>query len=30
VFDKVGHNPPQEDPKGFAEAILDLHRMVGS
>jgi pimeloyl-ACP methyl ester carboxylesterase len=28
VFDNVGHNPPQEDPKGFAEAILDLHKMV--
>jgi len=28
VFDHVGHNPPQEDPKRFAEAILDLHKMV--
>jgi pimeloyl-ACP methyl ester carboxylesterase len=28
VFDLVGHNPPQEDPKRFAEAILDLHKMV--
>jgi pimeloyl-ACP methyl ester carboxylesterase len=24
VFANVGHNPPQEDPKAFAEAILDL------
>jgi pimeloyl-ACP methyl ester carboxylesterase len=24
VFDKVGHNPPQEAPRQFAEAILDL------
>jgi pimeloyl-ACP methyl ester carboxylesterase len=30
VFDNVGHNPPQEDPKGFAEAILDLHKMVAT
>jgi pimeloyl-ACP methyl ester carboxylesterase len=29
VFDNVGHNPPQENPKGFARAILDLHEMVG-
>jgi pimeloyl-ACP methyl ester carboxylesterase len=29
VFEGVGHNPPQEDPKGFAEAILDVHKMVG-
>jgi pimeloyl-ACP methyl ester carboxylesterase len=30
VFDNVGHNPPQEDPSGFAEAILDLHKVVAS
>ena len=24
VFDKVGHNPPQEDPKAFADAVLAL------
>ena len=24
VFENVGHNPPQEAPKAFAEAILDL------
>jgi pimeloyl-ACP methyl ester carboxylesterase len=30
VFDNVGHNPPQEDPRGFAEAILDLHKMAAS
>jgi pimeloyl-ACP methyl ester carboxylesterase len=24
VFDNVGHNPPQEAPSQFAEAILDL------
>jgi pimeloyl-ACP methyl ester carboxylesterase len=30
VFENVGHNPPQEDPRGFAEAILDLHRMMAS
>jgi pimeloyl-ACP methyl ester carboxylesterase len=24
VFENVGHNPPQEDPKAFAEAALDL------
>lgn len=24
VFDNVGHNPPQEDPKAFADAILAL------
>jgi pimeloyl-ACP methyl ester carboxylesterase len=29
VFDGVGHNPPQEDPKGFAEAILDVRKMAG-
>ena len=28
VLDNVGHNPPQEDPKGFAEAVLDLHKMA--
>jgi pimeloyl-ACP methyl ester carboxylesterase len=28
VFDNVGHNPPQEDPKGFAQAILDLHKIA--
>jgi pimeloyl-ACP methyl ester carboxylesterase len=26
VFDNVGHNPPQEAPHAFAEAILDLCR----
>jgi pimeloyl-ACP methyl ester carboxylesterase len=26
VLANVGHNPPQEDPKAFAQAILDLHR----
>jgi pimeloyl-ACP methyl ester carboxylesterase len=30
VFANVGHNPPQEDPRGFAQAIFDLHRMVTS
>jgi pimeloyl-ACP methyl ester carboxylesterase len=30
VFEGVGHNPPQEDPKGFAEAILDVRKMAGS
>jgi pimeloyl-ACP methyl ester carboxylesterase len=29
VFDGVGHNPPQENPRGFAEAILDVYRLVG-
>ncbi len=24
VFDNVGHNPPQEDPKAFADAVLAL------
>ena len=24
LFDNVGHNPPQESPKAFAEAVLDL------
>jgi pimeloyl-ACP methyl ester carboxylesterase len=24
VFENAGHNPPQEDPKAFAEAALDL------
>jgi pimeloyl-ACP methyl ester carboxylesterase len=24
VFENVGHNPPQESPLAFAEAILDL------
>jgi pimeloyl-ACP methyl ester carboxylesterase len=24
VFDNVGHNPPQESPEAFAQAILDL------
>jgi len=24
VFENVGHNPPQESPKAFAQAILDL------
>ena len=24
LFDHVGHNPPQESPKAFAEAVLDL------
>jgi pimeloyl-ACP methyl ester carboxylesterase len=28
VLDNVGHNPPQEDPKGFAEAVLDLYKMA--
>jgi pimeloyl-ACP methyl ester carboxylesterase len=26
VFENVGHNPPQEAPQAFAEAILDLCR----
>jgi pimeloyl-ACP methyl ester carboxylesterase len=26
VFDNVGHNPPQEAPHAFAEAILDICR----
>lgn len=26
LFENVGHNPPQEDPNAFAEAILDLCR----
>ena len=30
VFEGVGHNPPQEDPKGFADAILDVRKMAGS
>jgi pimeloyl-ACP methyl ester carboxylesterase len=29
VFEGVGHNPPQEDPRGFAEAILDVRGMAG-
>jgi pimeloyl-ACP methyl ester carboxylesterase len=24
VFERVGHNPPQEDPEKFARAIVDL------
>ena len=24
VFEKVGHNPPQEAPEKFARAVLDL------
>lgn len=24
LFDNVGHNPPQESPKAFAQAVLDL------
>src|SRR5262249_57263697 len=28
VFDNVGHNPPQEAPKAFAEAILECGAMV--
>lgn len=24
VLPRIGHNPPQEDPKGFADAILEL------
>jgi pimeloyl-ACP methyl ester carboxylesterase len=24
LFDNVGHNPPQESPKPFAQAVLDL------
>jgi len=24
LFDNIGHNPPQESPKAFAEAVLDL------
>jgi pimeloyl-ACP methyl ester carboxylesterase len=24
VFEDVGHNPPQEAPRAFAEAVLDL------
>jgi pimeloyl-ACP methyl ester carboxylesterase len=24
LFDNVGHNPPQESPRAFAEAVLDL------
>jgi len=24
LFDGVGHNPPQEAPRAFAEAVLDL------
>jgi pimeloyl-ACP methyl ester carboxylesterase len=30
VFENIGHNPPQEDPRGFAEAILDLHKIVAT
>jgi pimeloyl-ACP methyl ester carboxylesterase len=30
VFEGVGHNPPQEDPKGFAEAVLDVRGMAES
>jgi pimeloyl-ACP methyl ester carboxylesterase len=30
AFEGVGHNPPQEDPKSFAEAILDVRKMAGS
>jgi pimeloyl-ACP methyl ester carboxylesterase len=30
VFENVGHNPPQEDPRGFAQAILDVQKMVAS
>ena len=26
LFENVGHNPPQEDPKAFAAAVLDLCR----
>jgi pimeloyl-ACP methyl ester carboxylesterase len=28
VLDNVGHNPPQEDPNGFAEAIMDLRKLA--
>ena len=28
VLANVGHNPPQEDPKAFSEAILDLCKTV--
>jgi pimeloyl-ACP methyl ester carboxylesterase len=24
LFENVGHNPPQEAPRAFAEAVLDL------
>jgi pimeloyl-ACP methyl ester carboxylesterase len=24
IFENIGHNPPQEDPKAFAAAVLDL------
>jgi len=27
VLANVGHNPPQEDPKAFSEAILDLCKL---
>jgi pimeloyl-ACP methyl ester carboxylesterase len=30
VFENVGHNPPQEDPRGFAQAILDVQKIVAS
>jgi pimeloyl-ACP methyl ester carboxylesterase len=26
LFDKVGHNPPQESPQEFARAVIDLYR----
>jgi pimeloyl-ACP methyl ester carboxylesterase len=28
VLDNVGHNPPQEAPRAFADAVLDLMRRV--
>ncbi|MBS0531470.1 MAG: alpha/beta hydrolase [Proteobacteria bacterium] len=28
VLANVGHNPPQEDPKAFAQAILDIFKAV--
>jgi pimeloyl-ACP methyl ester carboxylesterase len=30
LFENVGHNPPQEDPKAFAAAVLDLCKQQAS
>ena len=27
VFEDVGHNPPQEAPRAFAEAVLELCKL---
>lgn len=30
VWDRVGHNMPQEDPEGWVRAVLDVHAMAGA